>query len=404
MFEFRRQPLKALYILYTVITVPSVRVPYWIITSILPAWRPRKRWTLYRTLNVYALQAAVKFVFATGAFTGDAPEKSQRNADKLGFVWVEPLPAELVRGDVTEAALVNDVSPAQVHGYWVGKGVGNGSHARKAKSGEKVLYHFHGGGFVFGSSHPNDQHNCQVTALVKECSSTFERAFSLDYRLSSAAPFVQANPFPAALLDTLSGYRYLVETVGFQPHNIVVCGDSAGGQLALSLTRYLIRESIPSLPPPGALVLVSPSVDWACTDLGNPSCSTRANASSDFLAPLFENGYIVRCLLGSLPYEEIHNNAWFSPASLRISTNGLFEKFPPTCIIAGGAEQLVDGIRVLRDRLIADNGKEKIVYWEYPDATHDFLMTTYHEPERSEAQKGLAEWFDGVFECKTSSN
>ena len=41
------------------------------------------------------------------------------------------------------------------------------------------------------------------------------RIFTLEYRLSSAKPFKQANPFPASLMDAVAGYRYLVHDLGF---------------------------------------------------------------------------------------------------------------------------------------------------------------------------------------------
>ena len=69
------------------------------------------------------------------------------------------------------------------------------------------------------------------------------RIFGLEYRLSSAPPFKAANPFPASLIDAISGYRYLVEDIGFHPSRIVLSGDSAGGGIALNLARYLAISS-----------------------------------------------------------------------------------------------------------------------------------------------------------------
>jgi acetyl esterase/lipase len=93
-------------------------------------------------------------------------------------------------------------------------------------------------------------------SLLKSCNSTFNRAFSLSYRLSSSLPFEPTNPFPAALLDALAGYRYLTQTIGFSLNNIVLSGDSAGGHLALSLVAYLAETSDQ---PPSLISTVSPS-------------------------------------------------------------------------------------------------------------------------------------------------
>jgi len=42
------------------------------------------------------------------------------------------------------------------------------------------------------------------------------------------------------ILDSLNGYLHLIE-LGYAPADIILVGDSAGGNLALSLCRYLIK-------------------------------------------------------------------------------------------------------------------------------------------------------------------
>lgn len=88
------------------------------------------------------------------------------------------------------------------------------------------------------------------------------RIFSLEYRLSSCrlAP-PQSNPCPAAIIDAIAGYRYLVQEVGFEPQNIILSGDSAGGNIAFGLALYFAKSKLPGLPPPGRLLLFSPAVD-----------------------------------------------------------------------------------------------------------------------------------------------
>jgi hypothetical protein len=60
---------------------------------------------------------------------------------------------------------------------------------------------------------------------------------NLDYRLSRSDPYPDRFPFPAALLDAIAVYSYLVNVVGFEAANVTVAGDSAGANLALSLIR-----------------------------------------------------------------------------------------------------------------------------------------------------------------------
>ena len=89
----------------------------------------------------------------------------------------------------------------------------------------------------------------------------FTRAFQLEYRLSQGPPLPSENPFPAALIDAVAGYHYLVKVMGFNPSNILLVGESAGAGLAITLLRYLIQH-VPSLPPPAATLLASPGADW----------------------------------------------------------------------------------------------------------------------------------------------
>ncbi len=132
--------------------------------------------------------------------------------------------------------------------------------------GEKVLLFLHGGGYVILSAHPDSSTSQIPRSIIAHCanaSANVNRSFNLEYRLSTHDPKPRENPFPAALLDALAGYAYLIDEVGFEPADIIVVGDSAGGNLALALVRYLIEEDT-KLAPPGALILLSP---WA--DMGN---------------------------------------------------------------------------------------------------------------------------------------
>ena len=64
--------------------------------------------------------------------------------------------------------------------------------------------------------------------------------YSLDYRVAPK------NPYPAALEDALISYNLLISR-GFSPENIIIAGDSAGGNLALALT-FKLKELGQKLP------------------------------------------------------------------------------------------------------------------------------------------------------------
>lgn len=223
------------------------------------------------------------------------------------------------------------------------------------------------------------------------------RAFVLEYRLSSTSPFPQANPFPAALLDAIAGYRYLIQDLGFHPSNVLVSGDSAGGLLALWLAQYLSAQKYSTkLFPPGGLLLLSPTVDWTNTRMER--CSSMVlNKKTDFIDPILTSRYTLRALLGNIPESKASGHFWISPGSVDLNhTPGIYPELPPTCIVAGGAEQTLDAMVLLKNRLTFDmktkpHGKT-VTYIEMPDATHDFLVTAWHEPERTETLKDLRKW------------
>ena len=222
------------------------------------------------------------------------------------------------------------------------------------------------------------------------------RTFAVDYRLSSSAPFTAENPFPAALLDAVAAYKYLICTLGFLPQNVVVVGDSAGGNLALALTRYLLENNIPHLPPPGSLVLVSPWPDLL-TSRADLTSSHTLNMQSDIFPPPPKDNYPVTSFLGPLDPAHANTNRYFSPTSIHVQKkqdgSPIFINFPKTYVIGGGAEQLFDDIKALSLLLRADGVDVQMDF--PPDAVHDFVVFSWHEPERSEVFRRMAGWIDG---------
>ncbi|KAI0051795.1 alpha/beta-hydrolase [Auriscalpium vulgare] len=400
LFPFRHQPFKGLYHIYILISL-VIRIPLWTIAAAIPPLRPRRTWSFKRSFLIRVLKLIVHVGMKTDPFfTLVDVAKNASNADELGFVWVDGVPDELVVGEIAAAAKANAVQPVSVPGYWYGQRAVKGRYGQPAAPEEKVLLVLHGGAYVVGTGAPNGAGVPNiVNALLEHCGDTFYRAFAVDYRLSSTTPLPAENPFPAALLDALAAYRYLVVTLGFSPSNIVVEGHSAGGHLAIALARYLVALSDASLGVPGGLLLFSPTGDWAGThDTDDRTCSLKRNYASDFIDEILKSGFVVRALTGALPADTIYQSAYLSPASLRLpQAKGLFDNFPKTCIVAGGAEQTLDAMLTLRERIEGDVGAQRVRWLMYEDATHDFLGLTWHEPERSQALRDIEQWVATVF-------
>jgi epsilon-lactone hydrolase len=112
-------------------------------------------------------------------------------------------------------------------------------------SKDQALLYLHGGGFVMGLT---SLHLEMVAYLAQKLGI---RVLMVDYRLAPE------YPFPAALDDCVTAYRWLLKQ-GISAHNLVVAGDSAGGNFAVT-TLMKLRDS--GDPLPVAAACLSPVAD-----------------------------------------------------------------------------------------------------------------------------------------------
>ena len=282
-------------------------------------------------------------------------------------------------------------------GYWYNSPRSQIAAGTPAQPNEKVFYHLHGGAYIVGSASPPPGVTTPMATVLLEKTTTVNRLFSLEYRISSSAPLTLENPFPTALIDAVTGYSYLTSELGFKPKNIIVVGDSSGGHLALSFFRYLLETSV--LPMPGAFICVSPLCDITSSHLATHNSSLEFEtdiigrldkgifewAWKSFAGPLYDD-----------PIDGPTKNPYLSPASISsdIESTVSFGGFPKTFLVFGGAERMRDDVRTLEHRLVRDLGQEQVTVYEAPDAIHVFLFFDWHEPERTEGFELIARWVD----------
>ncbi|MFL6799803.1 MAG: alpha/beta hydrolase [Xanthobacteraceae bacterium] len=238
--------------------------------------------------------------------------------------------------------VANDV---QLVGEDLGGVPGEWSSAPESRA-DRVLMFLHGGGYCSGSI---ISHRRLVTEAGRAAGM---RTLAVDYRLAPE------HPFPAALDDAMTAWRFLAQQ-GVAPSHIAVGGDSAGSGLALALILTL-RDSSQELP--GCAWLVSP---W--TDL---TMSGHTLATKEAVDPLIQKPYLSELAHAYLPVGLDRKDPRASPlyADLR--------GFPPSLIQVGSAETLLDDS--VRLAATAANFDVRVTLEVWPHMIHAWPLWNAH--------------------------
>ena len=197
---------------------------------------------------------------------------------------------------------------------------------------DKVILHFHGGGYVIGGI------NAHIMMCVPMAKSLNIKMLLPDYHVAPE------NPFPAALEDGLQAYRWLLEQ-GYKSNNIIISGDSAGGGLALAITLSLRDNNEPL---PVAVICISP---WADLTLSGESHIT--NADSDVV--------LTTDVLKEWASAYTDESNWRNPLVSPIYAD--FHGFPPLFIQVSDDEVLLDDARRLAEKAQADVVNVTLKIW-----------------------------------------
>ena len=156
-----RQPFKAIYFLAFLVVIPFIRLPCWLIYHSWRPNRPRRTWTLRRTVGTRMIRKFTQLPLKIGLLT-NLDLSLEALPKGLGlfnarYVWVPELGKEDIVGMVGERAARAGVESIAIPAYWILKnGIKWSPEYEKAREDEKVLLYFHGGAFVvrFFSSYP----------------------------------------------------------------------------------------------------------------------------------------------------------------------------------------------------------------------------------------------------------
>ena len=212
------------------------------------------------------------------------------------------------------------------------------------KRRQGVILYLHGGGYTCGDL---DYATGFGSTLATDSGS---RVFCPAYRLAPE------HPFPAALEDALTAYRYLLDK-GYSPRSITLCGESAGGGLCYALCLKLKELHLPL---PGAIIAISP---W--TDLTASGESYGLNKDNDPSMTLEQLQFFASC------YTDDPGNPLASPLF------GDLTGMPPSLIFVGDDEIMRSDSTQLHHRL-TEAGCESLIMVT-PERWHGYVLYSLEE-------------------------
>jgi monoterpene epsilon-lactone hydrolase len=272
-----------------------------------------------------------------------------------------PLTADGMRRAASAFAKANEQIPVppfvSIEPVKIGAIEGEWISLRDQPKAAGVILYFHGGGFVMGSP---QTHRVVTWRLAR---ATGRRVLAIAYRKEPD------HAFPAWLDDGAAAFHWLLDQ-GYAAKDVLFSGDSAGGNLALTVTHRQRRQRLPI---PGGLVLFSPWADLACRGRSYRS-NSRREAMFHAENVRSTGAYLTR---GCDPLDpEV------SPVHADLTG------FPPMLLFAGTRELFVDDARALAQRAAASGVRVELhVYRHMP---HVFPLLAGFLPRAKPAYATIA--------------
>jgi len=320
----------------------------------------------------------------TGIFRGDAAASKYddhvvrtafryllRRLNVAQFQYIGTRTVESYKKFTTSHGLEANVVdlPSGIKGLWLG-----------SKNARNVLLFFHGGGFVQSST---SSHFEYLQALIDSVSAT-NKDFAVFIPAYTLAP---EAVYPTQIKQGVDSLRYLLSETKRLPANVIMGGDSAGGNLAIAVLSHLSHPhpSIPALEISEALkgmLLVSP---WTSASLKYPSI--KQNRLKDLIpseaASIWMNTYKGGPDVPSDPYIEAvaAPDSWWQ----RAKTQNMI-------VTAGNEEILLGCIADFVDKYKVYNNKD-ITYVVGKSEAHDGVLSSGIQCETGSA---IDAWLKGL--------
>ena len=228
----------------------------------------------------------------------------------------------------------------------------------------RVVLYLHGGAFLTCGAYSHGR-------LVSMLSSFADSAVLVpNYRK------IPKHSISEAIDDCYDGYSWL-RRKGYQPDQIVLAGDSAGGYLALALAQRLLECG----EQPAALVAMSPLLQ-----LATQPKTTHPNIGSDAMFPprAFDafHGLITRA--AAHPDANGHSDALYEPL------DHIQPGLPPTLIHVSGCEVLLHDAQLAAQQLATAGVPVELQVW--PGQIHVFQLAAPMIPEAARSLRQIGRY------------
>ena len=228
----------------------------------------------------------------------------------------------------------------------------------------RVVLYMHGGAFLVCGA---NSHGRLVTMLSKHADSP---VLVVNYRM------IPKHSVGMAMDDCYDAYQWL-RLKGYDPDQIVLAGDSAGGYLALALAERLQHEG----EEPAAMVSMSPLYE-----LDNQTRKTHPNTRTDVMFPPRAFAALVD-LVDKAAQRHIVDG---KPEEIYEPLDHIEPGLPRTLIHVSGSEVLLNDARKAARMLAAAGVPVEVRVW--PGQMHVFQLAAPAVPEAARSLRQIGDY------------
>lgn len=233
-----------------------------------------------------------------------------------------------------------------------------------ADGSRRMVLYFHGGAFLTCGA---NSHGRLVEAISKFADSP---VLVVNYRL------LPKHSVGMALDDCHDAYQW-VRRCGYEPDQIVLAGDSAGGYLALALAQRLQEQG----EEPAALVAISPLLQ-----LAKEFKQAHPNIETDAMFPPQAFDALVELVAGAAEKNKVDGR----PEEIYEPLEHIKPGLPRTLIHVSGSEVLLHDAQLAASRLAAVGVPAEVRVW--PGQVHDFQLAAPLVPEAIRSLRQIGEY------------